>query len=58
VTYPSLISTPSVILSLKGAVSPNAIPTTVVLDSRGRIAGRIVGAIKSQALVSMVRGID
>lgn len=58
ITYPSFVSKPSIILSLSGAVSPNAIPTTLVLDSDGRIAGRIVGALDAKTLVSMVRAVD
>jgi len=43
ITYPTLVDD-SLILKFRGALTPNAIPTTLILDSNGRIAARISGA--------------
>ncbi|MFL0361278.1 TlpA family protein disulfide reductase [Curtobacterium flaccumfaciens] len=47
VTYPSILDndTGRMQLALSGDVAPNAVPTTIVLDVRGRVAVRILGAI-------------
>ncbi|MFI7587981.1 TlpA family protein disulfide reductase [Spongisporangium articulatum] len=54
VTYPSLVDKGDLLLRLKGAVPPNAIPTTLVLDAQGRIAARVSGAITKTTLVDLV----
>jgi thiol-disulfide isomerase/thioredoxin len=43
ITYPTLVDD-SLILKFRGSLTPNAIPTTLILDSKGRIAARISGA--------------
>ena len=45
ISYPSL-NDPSdqIALDFRGTVSPAAIPSTLVIDQHGRIAGRVVGA--------------
>jgi len=50
VTYPSIldVDSGSVQLAFSGALSPNATPTTLVLDKRGRVAARIEGPINDQ----------
>ncbi|RJL22515.1 TlpA family protein disulfide reductase [Bailinhaonella thermotolerans] len=56
VAYPSLYDQPGEIaLSFHGAVSPNAIPTTLVLDRQGRIAARFIGEVRYTALSQVVR---
>ncbi|GGI42993.1 thiol-disulfide isomerase [Cnuibacter physcomitrellae] len=46
VSYPSVIDTDaSAQLAFAGQVAPNAVPTTLVLDTRGRVAARILGRI-------------
>lgn len=58
VTYPSLADQGgTLLLSLRGAVAPNAIPTTVVLDDQGRIAARITGATTRTTLVDVVESV-
>jgi thiol-disulfide isomerase/thioredoxin len=43
------------LLALRGAVPPNAVPTTLVLDQEGRIAARVSGAMPSATtLVDLV----
>jgi thiol-disulfide isomerase/thioredoxin len=57
IDYPSLVDEGALILALRGAASPNAIPITLVLDEKGRIAGRIVGGVHAASLIDMVRTI-
>ncbi|MDO7880866.1 TlpA family protein disulfide reductase [Salinibacterium soli] len=57
VPYPSIIdaSTASVQLAFAGAVAPNAVPTTLVVDGEGRVAARISGLLRDQSILkSMV----
>jgi thiol-disulfide isomerase/thioredoxin len=55
ITYPSLFDADSnALLALRGAVSANAIPSTVVVDPQGRIAARISGATTTDTLVDLV----
>jgi len=50
VTYPSIVdSTGSLLRGIPG-VPPTAIPSTVVLDRRGDVAARIIGAVKPGVL--------
>lgn len=52
--YPSIIdaNTASVQLALAGKVAPNAVPTTLVLDTEGRVAARISGLLRDQSILS------
>jgi len=43
ISFPTLIDD-SLILKFRGSLTPNAIPTTLILDNQGRIAARISGA--------------
>jgi peroxiredoxin len=54
VSYPSVLDNDSgrMQLALSGEVAPNAVPTTIVLDVRGRVAARIVGAIDGPGTLS------
>jgi thiol-disulfide isomerase/thioredoxin len=60
VPYPSLYD-PSgrSLLSFPVGVTPYTIPGTIVLDSRGRVAATVIGAVPStQTLVDLVRDAD
>ena len=58
ITYPSLPDLQSEIMyQLRGHVAPNAVPTTLVLDHEGRVAGRVSGAINPSILRSMLDGV-
>lgn len=58
VTYPSLADEGgSLQLALRGAVAPNAIPSTLVLDGEGRIAARISGSTTKITLVGVVESV-
>ncbi len=54
IEYPSIIdaNTASVQLALAGTVAPNAVPTTLVIDSEGRVAARISGLLRAQSILS------
>jgi thiol-disulfide isomerase/thioredoxin len=46
------------LLAFPGTLTPNSIPATVVLDAKGRVAARIIGAIPSRlTLVEVVRDV-
>ena len=54
VTYPSILDAAdnSVLLAFAGDVPPNATPTTLIIDQKGRIAARFSGQISSPSLVA------
>ena len=56
-TYPSIIdnNTGSVVLAFTGVVSPQAVPTTIVVDRKGRVAARILGRLEPTTLDSMIQ---
>ena len=55
VPYPSLDDADgAAIAALQGTVPVNAVPTTVVLDREGKVAGRILGLADPSTLRSMV----
>ncbi len=54
ITYPSLFDEGDLLLSLKGAVTSQTIPVTLVLDEEGRIAGRYVGVVRAVTLKNLV----
>jgi thiol-disulfide isomerase/thioredoxin len=58
--YPTLFDdSGSLLLGLRGAVPPKAVPTTLVLDAQGRIAARVTGALPSATtLVDLVHDAD
>jgi thiol-disulfide isomerase/thioredoxin len=58
VTYPSLADDGgAALLALRGAVAPNAVPTTIVLDREGRIAARITSATTKVTVVDVVEDV-
>jgi len=44
----------SVVLAFHGALSPAAIPTTLVLDRQGRVAARALDAVDESRLLGMI----
>jgi peroxiredoxin len=55
ITYPSLPDTGAEIMyALRGQVSPNAVPSTLVLDREGRVAARVSGAADPSVLRAMI----
>jgi len=61
IDYPSLLAVKSdtLLLAFAGLVSPNAVPTTIILDSQGRVAARISGLIQDASiLTSMIDKVE
>jgi thiol-disulfide isomerase/thioredoxin len=54
ITYPSLFDRGDLLLALRGAVSAQSPPVTLVLDDQGRIAARYVGPVTRLTVVGMV----
>ncbi len=54
IEYPSIIDANSatVQLAFAGAVAPNAVPTTLVVDAEGRVAARISGIIRDPSILA------
>ena len=51
--YPTLIDD-SVLLEFSKSLPANAIPTTLVLDEKGRVAGRISGVVTIASLTELI----
>lgn len=55
VPYPSVIDNKgSAVLALRGVATPNAVPTTIVLDKQGRVSARLSGRVDASTLRSLV----
>jgi thiol-disulfide isomerase/thioredoxin len=54
VSYPSLVDKGTLLLALRGAVSPQDIPSTLVLDRQGRVAARFSGPVTMLTVTGMV----
>ncbi len=55
ISYPSLFDRDNdYLLALRGVVAANAIPATIVVDDRGRVAARFSGQITKNTLVDIV----
>ena len=54
IEYPSIMDArdSAVQLAFAGAVAPNAVPTTLVIDREGRVAARISGLIRDKAILA------
>jgi thiol-disulfide isomerase/thioredoxin len=54
ITYPSVIDVNDggMQLAFSDRIPPNAVPTTLVLDTEGRVAARILGAVTSPSILS------
>lgn len=54
VDYPTVLDAKSgdVQLALSGQIAPNAVPATIVLDKRGRVAARVLGAIDGPGILN------
>lgn len=53
IDYPSILDarSGSVQLAFAGQVAPNAVPTTLVLDTEGRVAARISGIVRDPSIL-------
>ena len=57
IPYPTLIDD-SILLGFKGSLPANAIPTTVVLDRKGRVAARISGVVTIASLSELIEKVS
>jgi thiol-disulfide isomerase/thioredoxin len=57
IPYPTLIDD-SVLIGFRNTLPANAIPSTVVLDKNGNVAGRISGAITVASLTSLIEKVS
>jgi thiol-disulfide isomerase/thioredoxin len=55
--YPTLIDD-SILIGFKGSLPANAIPSTVVIDKKGRVAARISGQITVASLSQLIERIS
>jgi peroxiredoxin len=56
ISFPSIIDAQSgaVSLAFQGVVSPQAVPTTLVIDKQGKVASRILGRIDPSILKTLI----
>ena len=53
VTFPSVTDLEGKVqLAFSSSVAPNAVPTTLVLDTQGRVAARVLGRIASDSILA------
>ena len=57
ITWPSILDAKSgsVMLAFTGVVTPQAVPTTLVIDKRGRVASRVLGRIEPGTLRALIK---
>ncbi len=57
IQFPSVMDAQSgaVSLAFTGVVSPSAVPTTLVIDSNGRVASRVLGRIEPSILSTLIK---
>jgi thiol-disulfide isomerase/thioredoxin len=48
-------ATGDVVLAYTGIVTPDAVPTTLVLDKEGRVASRVIGRIVPDILETLIK---
>ena len=53
ITYPSLTDD-ALLLTFHGQLTPNAIPTTLIIDAEGNVAARISGEVTYSALEDLI----
>ena len=58
VDYPTVLDadTGTMQLALSGQIAPNAVPATIVLDTKGRVAARVLGAIDGTSILDTLVG--
>ncbi|HWI00007.1 MAG TPA: TlpA disulfide reductase family protein, partial [Propionibacteriaceae bacterium] len=55
INYPSIFDpTGKVLLNFAEVLPPSAIPSTMIVDSEGRLAARVLGPITETTLVDMI----
>ncbi|WIB76516.1 TlpA disulfide reductase family protein [Curtobacterium sp. MCPF17_002] len=58
IDYPTVLDAKSgeMQLALSGQVAPNAVPATIVLDKKGRVAARVLGAVDGPSILDTLVG--
>ena len=53
VQYPTVLDqrTGTMQLAMSGQIAPNAVPATIVLDTKGRVAARVLGAVDGTGIL-------
>lgn len=54
ITYPTLIDD-SILAKFRNSLVPNAIPTTLIIDAKGRVAARISGEVRFAQLDALLK---
>lgn len=57
VTYPNLVDRNGSLLRELRLLPQAAVPSTLVLDTHGRMAARVIGAITAKELAAIVKGL-
>lgn len=58
VPYPSIYDQQGrTLLAFRGTLSPNAIPSTVVVDEQGRVAASVIGEVSRSTLIGLVEDV-
>lgn len=57
IEYPTLTDD-SLLLKFHGQLTPNAIPTTLIIDSAGRVAARVSGEVTYSALDDLIERVQ
>jgi len=57
IPYPTLIDD-SILLGFQGSLAANAIPSTVVIDKNGKVAGRISGEVTVASLSDLIEKVS
>ena len=57
VTYPSILDANSgdVVLAFTGVVTPQAVPTTLVIDKQGKVSARVLGRVDPSTLKALIQ---
>ena len=57
ITWPSILDSQSgsVLLAFTGLVTPQAVPTTLVIDKKGRVAARVLGQVEASTLKALIQ---
>jgi thiol-disulfide isomerase/thioredoxin len=55
--YPTIVDD-SILIGFRGSLPANAIPSTVILDKKGRVAARISGAITVASLTQLIERVS
>ncbi len=59
VPYPSIYDQKGeTLLAFRGTLSPNSIPSTVIIDDQGRVAASVLGEVSKSTLVGLVEDVQ